>query len=61
MHAGPSTTGKKLWIHESRKSGQLDELLTVYEMTTVKINDSRLMKDLIEKEDAGEPLYADIA
>ena len=30
-------------------------------MTTANIHDSRVMKDLIEKEDAGEPLYANNA
>ncbi len=34
-------------------------LVTAYEVTSAKIHDSRVLENLMEKEDSGQPLYAD--
>jgi IS5 family transposase len=54
--------GKKHFGYKNHvKADTETKLLTAYEVTTANIHDSRVKKDIIEKEDAEEPLYADSA
>ena len=54
--------GKKHYGYKNHvKADTETKLLTAYEVTPANVHDSQVMEDLIEKEDAGEPLYADSA
>ena len=54
--------GKKHFGYKNHvKADTETKLLTAYEVTTANIHDSRVIKDLIEKEYAEEPLYANNA
>ncbi len=37
------------------------KLITAFKVTSAKVHDSHMIESLLEKEDAGEPIYADSA
>jgi IS5 family transposase len=54
--------GKKHFGYKNHvKADTKTKLVTAYEVTSANIHDSRVLKNLFEKEDSGQPLYADSA
>lgn len=56
-HNGKNHFGYKNHV----KADTETKLVTAYQVTPANIHDSQVMKELIEQEDAGQPIYADSA